>query len=106
MPVDTLDGQRILTVNGTQTMSHGYVVLLDELAQLQQMGVSHFRLSPQDIDMVAVARLYRSVLDKKLAPDEAAAQLKKLSGGAPFINGFFNGREGLAWNEGYKKSAV
>jgi collagenase-like PrtC family protease len=103
MPVDTLDGQSILTVNGTQTLSHGYVVLLNELVKLQMMGVSHFRLSPQNIDMVSAARLYRSVLDKKMAPDEATSQLKKLTGNTPFINGFFHAREGLAWDEGKRK---
>ena len=99
LPADTLDGQPILTVNGTQTMSHGYVVLLDELAQLRKMGVSLFRLSPQNIDMVQVARLYRDVLDDKCAPDEGVAKLKALTSSVPFVNGFMHAREGLAWVE-------
>lgn len=99
LPADTIDGQPILTVNGTQTMSHGYGVLLNELSRLQRMGVSHFRLSPQDVDMVRVAALYRDVLDKKSSAAEALAKLKTLTAEVPFINGFIHGREGLSWVE-------
>jgi collagenase-like PrtC family protease len=97
LPVDTTDGQPILTVNGTQTLSHGYGVLLGELGALQKMGVTHFRLSPQDVDMVGVAKIYRAVLDKKFAAKEALAKLRKLTRDVPFMNGFYYGREGLAW---------
>jgi O2-independent ubiquinone biosynthesis protein UbiV len=95
--VDTVDGMPILTVNGTQTMSHGYGVLLDELGALQKMGVTHFRLSPQDVDMVKVAALYRGVLDKKCAAKEALAKLRKLTRDVAFVNGFYYGREGMMW---------
>ncbi len=97
LPADTVDDKGLLTVNGTQTMSNGYLVLLDQLAGLGDMGVTHFRLSPQDLDMVAVARLHRAVLDGRLAPAEAAATLRGLTGGVPWQNGFLHGREGLAW---------
>ena len=97
LPADTLDGHPILTVNGTQTMSHGYAVLLNELTSLQNMGVGLFRLSPQNIDMVRVASLYRDVLDNKCAPDEGIARLEALTGKVPFVNGFIHAREGLAW---------
>jgi collagenase-like PrtC family protease len=99
LPADTIDGQPILTVNGTQTMSHGYGVLLNELGRLQRMGVSHFRLSPQDVDMVQVAALYRAVLDKKSTATEALGKLKTLTAEVPFINGFIHGCEGLSWVE-------
>lgn len=99
LAAETLDGQSILTVNGTQTMSHGYVVLLHELNQLQAMGVSHFRLSPQDVDMVEVSRLYRAVLDKKIDPDEAISQLRTMTAFVPYINGFMHAQEGMSWSE-------
>jgi collagenase-like PrtC family protease len=95
--IDTLDMQPILTVNGTQTLSHGYGVLLNELGDLQIMGVTHFRLSPQDIDMVEVAKIYRATLDKKCSTKEAFAKLKKLTGKVPYVNGFYHGHEGLTW---------
>ncbi len=97
LPAQTVDGQPILTVNGSQTLSHGYAVLLNELEKLQKAGVTHFRLSPQNIDMVKVADIYRSVLKKKSDPAEALAKLKKVTGSVVFINGFLYGREGLAW---------
>ncbi len=93
----TIDGSDILTVNGTQTLTHGHAVLLAELDALQASGVRHFRLSPQDLDMVRVATLYRDVLDGRCAPEEALASLRALTGEVPYINGFLHGREGLAW---------
>ncbi|MBI4969919.1 MAG: U32 family peptidase [Rhodospirillales bacterium] len=98
-PVETLDHQPILAVNGTQTMSHGYVNLLGELAALRAMGVTRFRLSPQALDMVAVAALYREALDGRIGADDAQAKLRSLAGPVPFIDGYYQGREGLAWSE-------
>ena len=99
LAADTLDGKPILTVSGTQTMSHGYVVHLGELAELRKMGVSLFRLSPQNVDMVQVSRLYRDVLDDRCSPDEGVAKLRSMTPSVPFINGFMHAREGLAWVE-------
>jgi O2-independent ubiquinone biosynthesis protein UbiV len=44
MPLRTLENQPFLTVNGVQTMSHDYLNLIGELADLQDMGVTRFRL--------------------------------------------------------------
>jgi collagenase-like PrtC family protease len=99
LAADTIDGVGVLTINGTQTLSNGYLVLLQELAALRRMGVTHFRLSPQDVDMVAVARTYRAVLDGSVSLHEAAEELRGLTGEVPWQNGFLHGREGLAWVE-------
>jgi len=104
LAADTIDEQPILTVNGSQTLSHGYGVLLEELPALQKMGVTHFRLSPQDIDMVDVGKLYRAVLDKKVSPKEALKKLRKLTGSTPYQNGFYHGREGMVWVEAVQKN--
>jgi O2-independent ubiquinone biosynthesis protein UbiV len=93
----TVDGEDLLTISGTSTQSHGYAVLLHELAELRQMGVTHFRLSPQDMDMIAVAQIYRDTLDGKLAAGEAEKRLQAISDDIPFINGFYYAREGLTW---------
>ena len=95
LTAQTLDGQDILTINGTQTLSHGYAVLLHELQAMRKMGVTHFRLSPQNVDMVKVARLFRAALDGQTTPAQAEADLRKILPDAPFINGFFYGREGM-----------
>ncbi len=94
----TVTGDDLLTINGTATMSHGYVVLLKELEALRKMGVTHFRVSPQHMDMIAVTSIYRDVLDGKCAADEAEARLSQMSDGVPFVNGFYYAREGLSWN--------
>jgi collagenase-like PrtC family protease len=93
----TIDGVEILTINGTQTLSHGYGVLLAELDSLREAGVTHFRLSPHNLDMVQVAELYREVLDGKRSATDALRTLESMTGGIPFVNGFLHGREGLRW---------
>ena len=100
LAADQLDGKPLLTVNGTQTLSHGYVALLSELDELQSAGVTHFRLSPQTTDMAKVAELYRGVLDRRIAPEEGLATLRALVDPIPFINGYIRGREGMSWSEG------
>lgn len=97
LEAQTLVGQPILTVNGTQTLTHGYVVLLEEMQTMASQGITHFRLSPQDMDMVAVARLYREFLDGRISGDSVRSELKVLKESLTFINGFYYGREGLSF---------
>jgi collagenase-like PrtC family protease len=96
MAVDTLDGEAFLAVNGTQTLSHAVCALTGELEELRRAGVNRFRLSPQAIDMVAVARLYRDLLDGSADPAGTWAQLAALVPFAGLSNGYINGREGAA----------
>lgn len=98
MPLRTLEDKPFLTVNGVQTMSHDYLNLAGELAELQAMGVTRFRLSPHSGDMVAVAAIFRGVLDRDIDAGEAAARLDALNFGAPFSNGFYYGKAGHSWN--------
>ncbi|MBF0324695.1 ubiquinone anaerobic biosynthesis protein UbiV [Magnetospirillum moscoviense] len=94
MAVDTLDDEPFLAVNGTQTMSYHYLDLLHELPALRARGINRFRLWPQNVDMVAVAALYRAVLDGAVEPADAADQLAALCPRAEFSNGYVHGREG------------
>lgn len=96
MAVETLDGDPFLAVNGTQTLSHAYCSLIHELAPLVEMGVDCFRLWPHSLDMVAVARIFRAVLDGREDADAAAANLSRLAPGVTLANGFYHGREGAA----------
>jgi O2-independent ubiquinone biosynthesis protein UbiV len=97
MPLYTLEGKPFLAVNGIQTMSHDYLNLIGELADLQAMGVARFRLSPHACDMAAVAETFRAVLDRRWDAMEATARLDALKLGAPFSNGFFYGKPGHRW---------
>ena len=94
--VETLDGRPFLAVNGTQTMSYTYCNLAGELEALSGMGVRRFRLSPHDVDMVAVARLFRDLLDAREEPGAAFESLAALVPWASFSNGIFHGMEETA----------
>lgn len=94
--VNTLDGEAFLAINGTQTLSQTCLNLAGEIPGLLAAGIRHFRLSPQNLDMVAVARLFRAVGDRRLDAPAATAQLALLAGDLPFSNGFIHGREGRA----------
>jgi O2-independent ubiquinone biosynthesis protein UbiV len=97
LTASTIDGVEVLTINGTQTLSHGHGVLLAELDALRTAGASHFRLSPQGLDMVRVAALYRDVLDGRCDVMEALHSLRALTGDVPYVNGFFHGQPGARW---------
>jgi collagenase-like PrtC family protease len=94
MNVVTLDDTPFLAVNGTQTLSHGCLGLVPELAALQAAGVGRFRLSPQHGDMVAVAELFRAVLDGRRDPAAALAALAGLTAPMTLANGFFHDQPG------------
>jgi collagenase-like PrtC family protease len=94
--VRTLDGEAFLAINGTQTLSQTCLNLAGELPGLTAAGLRHFRLSPQAVDMVAVSRLFRDVLDGRSEAAAAGAALAALAGGLRFSNGFLHGREGRA----------
>jgi collagenase-like PrtC family protease len=98
MAVETLDGQPFLAVNGTQTQSWAVANLCHEMAAMCAAGVGRFRLWPQAVDMVAVAQLFRDMLDGRLDAGEADGALARLVPFAPFANGFYHGREGVAWD--------
>lgn len=96
--VHTLDGEAFLAINGTQTLSQTCLNLIGEIPDLLATGIGHFRLSPQSLDMVGVARLFRAVADRRLEPAAAAAHLATLvadrAADLRFSNGFIHGREG------------
>ncbi|MCP4330521.1 MAG: U32 family peptidase [Alphaproteobacteria bacterium] len=96
MSVETLDGDSFLTVNGTQTLSHTVANLIGQLEELQEMGIRAFRLWPHAIDMVAVAKVFRDVLDGKQTLGDGRRRLDALAGLAPFANGFYTGGKGAA----------
>ncbi|KAA0684880.1 ubiquinone anaerobic biosynthesis protein UbiV [Azospirillum brasilense] len=96
MPVSTVDGQPFLSVNGTQTLSHGYLALAAEIDRLRAMGIQRFRLSPQDLDMVAVAKAFRAVLDGERSGQDVMAELRGMTA-VPLENGFFHNMAGAAY---------
>lgn len=94
MGLQTQTNQPILRVNGIQTQSESYVDLLPESARLVADGVTHLRLMPQAVDMVAVASVFRDVLTGKASAAEADSRLAALSGDVGLSNGFYHGEAG------------
>ncbi len=94
MTLKTMEGQPFLAVNGIQTLSYECLNLAGEVAELVAMGVSRFRLSPQSSDMVAVAEVFRNLLDRNIAAGEAAAMLDEMALPMPFANGFYHRQPG------------
>ncbi|MBB4210696.1 collagenase-like PrtC family protease [Rhodothalassium salexigens DSM 2132] len=99
LPVDTLEGQPFLSVNGVQTLSGAYACLTGEIATLRGVGVAGFRLSPQDVDMVRMARVYRDLLDGRLDAEEALGEVEDECPHVPLANGFYRNNPGAAWVE-------
>lgn len=97
MAVSSLDDEPVFAVNGPQTLSVTYCNLLAELGEMRDIGVAAFRLWPQSCDMVAVAGLFRDVLDGRKDSAEADAELAALTGGADFSNGFYHATSGAAF---------
>ncbi len=94
MPLTTQDNQPFLRINGIQTLSHSYISLVEELPSMVSLGITDFRLMPQDVDMVAVANIFAAALSGSIAPKAAREDLDALDLDAPFSNGFWHGLAG------------
>ena len=97
MTVETLDHEPFLAVNGVQTLSYAFCNLLKEANDLVDTGVSSLRLSPHTCDMVAVAQLFRAVLDGRRDADEAFALSHDACPSATVANGFVHGAAGALY---------
>jgi collagenase-like PrtC family protease len=94
MEVDTLDGENFLAVNGIQTLSHSIMELSAEAGELLDMGITRFRLSPHNVDMVAIAQAWRGLLDGDRDLDEVRETVRGAADFAPPSNGYYYGRPG------------
>lgn len=94
MALHTIENAPFLTINGIQTMSHEYLNLVSELAQLEADGVRRFRLSPHSCNMIEVAEIFYGVLAGQLEAAQGAERLTALKLGAPLSNGFYHGKAG------------
>lgn len=104
LPLMTLDRQSFLVLNGVQTLSRTCQVLLEELRDIETAGVAGIRLSPQDCDMVAVADIYRAVLDGEMDVGLGLAKLARVYPSAQFSNGFHHNAEGAKWVQALKRA--
>ena len=97
MDLETLNHQPFLTVNGIQTLSHTCLNLIQELDEMQQMGISHFRLSPHSKDMIPVIAAFDRVLKGRQTAKEALNDMPDTLFGTFFSNGFYHKNRGYVW---------
>ncbi|MDE2379528.1 U32 family peptidase [Bradyrhizobium sp.] len=97
LKLQTLEQQDFLNINGVQTLSHTCANLLGDIGALREAGVRSLRLSPQDCDMVGVARVFRDVLDGRDGAEEGGRRLSALYPDVPFANGFLHGAAGVSF---------
>lgn len=94
LAVDTLDGQKFLAINGVQTLSSQVQALCMAPDELRRLGIARLRLSPHTTDMVAVARIFRSLLDGKETSEQARFLLSCLELPGAMVDGFAFGAPG------------
>ncbi|AEV35323.1 Peptidase family U32 [Pseudovibrio sp. FO-BEG1] len=97
MDVTTLDDQKFLAANGIQTLSHSVQAITMNRDELLTKGIGRLRLSPQDIDMLAVIEIYRDLVDGKIESAEAEARLQGLPLPGALANGYVTGKPGHLW---------
>ena len=97
MTLRGLDGKAFLAINGIQTLSHAWLDLAGDIDALLAAGVTDLRLSPHSIDMVAIASLYRDIMEGRSDAASARETLRALIP-APVANGFWRGKSGHTFN--------
>lgn len=95
--VDTLDGQRFLSVNGVQTLSQAYACMADHAERLRDIGVSALRLQPQSTGFAALCGDYARLLEGRLSPDALVRNLRAAHPDMLLCDGFGRGGVGARW---------
>lgn len=99
MQLETLSGQRFLSVNGIQTLSYNYLNLLPQIPELIEMGVHHFRISPHHLHTNTVIETAHALMQGKVSGKQAASIVQSLLGDVPSFNGFYYQTPGYEWVE-------
>lgn len=97
--VKTVDDKDFLLVNGLQTMSSTCVNLINEIKDLQKIGINNFRIAAMDCKIKEITQVFRAAIDGEIEKEEARAKLCKLVPEYKFSNGFFHGIEGHKYHE-------
>jgi collagenase-like PrtC family protease len=97
LEVETLDGDPFMVVNGLQTQAFAVTLIVREIPALIEAGVTVLRVSPMDLDMVAVGRVYADLLAGTVSADEAEDRLLDLLEDREVSNGFLHGAPGADW---------
>lgn len=102
LPLFTLENKPFLVLNGIQTQSAETQNLIMHLDDLAEMEIDVIRLMPQPQDFPAVADIFRRALDHEIEPSAALCALGNFQAYG-FCNGYWHGKEGMAWIDEYGK---
>lgn len=94
LALKTRESQHFLTLNGIQTQSALVYNLVNELGDMDALGVDVARLSPQAQHTERIVALFREVLDGKLGGLHALKQMEEWMPDQP-CNGYWHGKPGL-----------
>lgn len=92
--IATVEGADFLAMNGVQTMSHGLHVAAVQVSSLRAAGVTALRLSPHNVDMLAVAAAFSAFLSGRIEAHELLSGLSGIGLPGPLINGYLYGAPG------------
>ncbi len=96
LPLSTQEGERLLILNGVQTLSAETYNLVAALADMQRLGVDVVRLSPQPDGMREIVEVFRAAIAHEL---DTTAALVSLAPHTPLgaCNGHWYGQPGMSW---------
>jgi collagenase-like PrtC family protease len=94
LTLKTREGQPFLALNGIQTQSSGIYNLVEELADIEQLGVNVVRISPQPGHTEDILSLFRKVLEGDLH-GPAAVQLMAQWMPDASCNGYWHSQAGM-----------
>ncbi len=98
LALSTREQQSFLTINGIQTMSAGCCSLISYYSQMVNLGVTAFRLSPQQQNMTEIIQIHRQVIDGELDIVSAVQALRPLAG-VNLVDGYWQGKAGIKYDE-------
>jgi collagenase-like PrtC family protease len=96
MLLSTQDEARFLALNGIQTQSAQTYTLLDQIDDIQALGVEVLRISPQSHHVPAIIQTFADVIAARRDSADAEAELIGYMPTGP-CNGYWAGRPGLDW---------
>jgi len=94
LTMKTKEDKPFLVINGIQTQSSKVYNLVNELAEMESLGIDVVRISPQSQHNEAIIGLFDAVLKKQTAAADALEQMTELMPEEP-CNGYWYGKPGL-----------
>lgn len=98
LPVETVDDQPFLAMNGVQTLSGSCASMANHYDTLREIGISSLRLSPQSQNFTSICQAWRQRVDNHIDSVELARQIDTLTADIRLSDGFVAGQRGADWS--------